>query len=119
MIARNEPRVSLWADTADARPKFGAARKGLGHLEAVEQVKDWTRVRFALRADEVVLVTESASTLPGCPPLETDVAFRTADGTRHHFKLFKRVEDVVADDLPPAWMKAALAASGGFGCECC
>lgn len=111
--------MSLWADTGDARPKFGAARKGLGHLEAVERVKDWTRERFALGENEVVVVVESASALPGCPPLETGVAFRTADGTRHHFKLFKPVEAVVAADLPQAWMKAALAASDGFGCECC
>jgi hypothetical protein len=47
------------------------------------------------------------------------VAFRTCDATRHHFKVFKRVEEVVEGDLPPSWMKAALAASAGFGCECC
>jgi hypothetical protein len=111
--------VSLWTDTGNARPRFGAARNGPGHLEAVEQVKEWTRGRFALREDEVVLVAESASSLPGYPPVETGVAFRTTDGTRHHFKLFKGVEEVVEDDLPPAWMKAALAASDGFGCECC
>ena len=47
------------------------------------------------------------------------MAFRTQDDTRHHFKLFKRVEDLIEGDLPPAWMKTALAASDGFGCECC
>src|SRR6266404_4846617 len=25
--------------------------------------------------------------------------------TRHHFKVFKRVEEVVPDDLPPIWLK--------------
>ena len=111
--------MSLWADTGDAPRKFGAPRKGPGHLEAVERVKDWTRERFTLGEDEVVLVMESASALPGCPPLETGVAFRTVDGTRHHFTLFKPVEEVIAADLPPAWMRGALAASDGFGCECC
>jgi len=26
---------------------------------------------------------------------------------------------VVADDLPPAWLKPALVAIDGIGCECC
>jgi len=26
---------------------------------------------------------------------------------------------VVADDLPPAWLKNALVAIEGLGCECC
>ena len=111
--------MSLWADTASNRPRFGSAPKGPGHLEAVERVKEWTRVRFGLLEGDVVLVSEAASSLPGFPPLETGVAFRTSDGTRHHFKLFKRVEEVLEGDLPPAWMKTALAASDGFGCECC
>jgi hypothetical protein len=111
--------MSLWADTGESRPRFGSAAKGAGHLDAVERVKDWTRTRFGLAEADIVLVSESASSLPGFPPFETAVAFRTSDDTRHHFKLFKRVEEVVEGDLPPAWMKAALAASAGFGCECC
>jgi hypothetical protein len=39
--------------------------------------------------------------------------------TRHHFKVFKRVADVVPDDLPPAWLKNALIAVEGEGLECC
>jgi hypothetical protein len=46
------------------------------------------------------------------------VAFWTED-TRHHFKVFKPVEEVAADDLPPAWLKRALADTEGIGCECC
>jgi hypothetical protein len=111
--------VSLWADTGESRPRFGSAPKGPRHLDAVERVKEWARERFGLLEDDVVLVSESASSLPGFPPLETGVAFRTSDGTRHHFKVFKRVEEVAQGDLPPAWMKAALAAADGFGCECC
>jgi hypothetical protein len=47
------------------------------------------------------------------------VAFWTADGTRHYFKLFKPVHAVVADDLPYAWLMRSLAAVEGFGCDCC
>jgi hypothetical protein len=82
-------------------------------------VKEWTRVRFKLPQDAAILVTEVACALPGCPPLETVVAFWTETGTRHHFKVFKPVEDVVPDDLPPAWLKSALIAVEGDGLECC
>jgi hypothetical protein len=65
------------------------------------------------------MVTEVACGLPGCPPLETVVAFWTGTDTRHHFKVFKPVEDVVPDDLPPAWLRNALIAVEGEGLECC
>jgi len=88
-------------------------------LEAAESLKDWTRERFALLERETVLVTERDCALPGCPPRETVVAFWTADGTRHHFKVFKPMEDVAREDLPPAWLKDALALSEGIECACC
>ncbi len=53
------------------------------------------------------------------PPLETVVAFWSADETRHQFKLFKPVTEVVLDDLRPTWMKPALIAIEGAGFECC
>jgi nitrate reductase delta subunit len=111
--------MSLWADSRNPGAAFGSLRKGAAHLDAVERLKEWTRGRFTLAADEVILVSEIAPSLPGCPPLETLVAFWTADGTRHHFKVFKRMEEVAEDDLPPAWLKGALAASEGIACACC
>jgi hypothetical protein len=109
--------MSLWADPANARAGLAALRGGPGHLAAVERVKDWTRSRFALGEAGTVLLQESAGTLPGFPPRETLVAFWTADGERHHFKVFKPVEEVVDDDVPPSWMKDSLA--GDIACECC
>jgi nitrate reductase delta subunit len=47
------------------------------------------------------------------------VAFWTENETRHQFKLFKPMADVVLDDLPPTWMKPALVAIEGVGFECC
>jgi nitrate reductase delta subunit len=82
-------------------------------------VKAWTRVRFKLPDEATLLVAELACALPGCPPIETVVAFWTDTDKRHHFKIFKPVAEVVADDLPPAWLKHALAVPEGGDCECC
>jgi hypothetical protein len=99
-------------------PNIGFRRKPPGHAAAADRVRAWTRERFALPADAVVMVAEVSCAVPGCPPIDTMVAFWTED-TRHHFKVFKPVEEVAADDLPPAWLKRALADTEGIGCECC
>ena len=111
--------MTLWADASRADAAFGAPHKGIGHLEAVERMKDATRARFALREDDTVLVAEGVPTLPGFPAHETKVVFWTADGTRHHFKVFKPVEEVADTDLPPAWMRESLTAAEGIECPCC
>jgi hypothetical protein len=97
----------------------GRSRKGAAHLEAVECVKEWTRRRFALAAEEIVVLTELATRLPGFPPLQTAVTFWTRDNIRHHFTVFKAVEEVAEGDLPPAWLKDSIALSGGIDCPCC
>ena len=97
---------------------FGAAKKSASHFAALDRVTQWTRARFKLQAEDAILVAEVACAVPGCPPLETVVAFWTADATRHHFKLFKQVEEVVADDLPYTWLMKSLAATDGFD-DCC
>jgi hypothetical protein len=111
--------MSLWSGQDPNTRGPGGARKGEPHLACVERLKDWTRERFVLVPQETVLVTESPTTLPGHPPTQTLVAFWTLDGTRHHFKVFKPVEEVVEDDLPPPWLKASLAYSEGMSCPCC
>jgi len=89
------------------------------HMAALDRVRAWTRERFTLAEDAAILVSEVSCALPGCPPRETVVAFWTEDEQRHQFKLFKPVTEVVVDDLPPAWLKSALIAIEGLGCECC
>jgi hypothetical protein len=96
----------------------GFAKKSPEHLAALERVREWTRERFALADDTAILVVEVACPLPGCPPLETVVAF-WSDEKRHHFKVFKPVAEVVPDDLPVAWLKSALVVPDGADCECC
>jgi hypothetical protein len=89
------------------------------HLQAIDRVKAWTRERFKLAPDAAIMVAEVSCSLPGCPPLETVVAFWTGSEQRHQFKLFKPVTEVALDDLPPTWMKNALVATEGEGYECC
>jgi hypothetical protein len=120
---------------------LGSFKKSPEHLEALDRVKEWTRECFTLSQDTVILISEIACSLPGCPPLETVVAFWTEgdkrravhslrspqevhsrpqeEHRRHHFKIFKPVEEVVNDDLPFYWMIDALVVPDGIGCECC
>jgi hypothetical protein len=86
---------------------------------AVERIKAWTRERFRLPEEAAILVSEVSCLLPGCPPLETIVAFWSDQDTRHHFKVFKPLGEVVLDDVPPSWMKNALIAEEGASLECC
>ncbi len=55
--------------------------------QAAETIRAWTRQRFGLGAQDDVFVSETASGLPGLPPLETIVSF-WSDEKRHHFKIF-------------------------------
>jgi hypothetical protein len=99
--------------------RIGAFKNDPAAHDALERVQAWTRTRFALPEDSTVLVTELACSIPGCPPLETMVAFWTEDAQRRHFKVFKPVEDVQSDDLPPIWLKDALCAEPGDDFACC
>ncbi len=89
------------------------------HFEALGCIRDWTRERFSLPQDAGILVTEVECKLPGCPPIETVVAFWTDPEKRYHFKMFKNAMEVTTDDIPFAWLKETLYTPDGFGCECC
>ena len=86
-------------------------------LQALERVREWVRERFEL-GDGAITVAEVACALPGCPPLETVIAFWSNE-RRHHYKVFKPVREVVEDDLPPRWFVGALAVPDDFECGCC
>jgi hypothetical protein len=101
-------------DAAGTRP-FGF-KKSAGHVQALALVRDWTRARFGLGDEVPVVVAEIACGLPGCPPLETVVAFWTAGDRRHQFRVFKAVEQVGEDDLPYAWLIESLVSSSDGGC---
>lgn len=88
-------------------------------LATTRKIKAWVKNRFSLADDETIMVNEVACELPGCPPIETVIAYWTSDGTRHHYKIFKPAAEVCENDLPPGWMKDALAVSDDFYCSCC
>ena len=99
-------------------------RESAAERAATERIKSWTKERFQLPQDAAVLVSELACGLPGCPPLETVVAFWTEETKtevtkRHQFKVFKPLDAVTLDDFPPAWMKGPLAVDDDTGFECC
>jgi hypothetical protein len=116
-----ENALQQWFFGPDASEpaKLGFAKQSPKRREALERVRQWTRERFKLADEATILVSELACAIPGCPPIETVVAFWTADAKRHHFKLFKPVAEVVYDDLPFAWLMDSLVLPEGFGCDCC
>jgi hypothetical protein len=93
------------------------SKKSPEYVAALDRVRDWVRERFQL-GDEAILVAEVACAVPGCPPIETVIAFWSEE-RRHHFKVFKPVAEVIADDLPPRWYMGALAVPDEFQCDCC
>jgi hypothetical protein len=95
----------------------GFSKKSPEHFAALDRVREWVRARYAL-GEAAILVAEVACAVPGCPPIETVIAF-WSDERRHHFKVFKPLAEVVEDDLPPSWYKAALAVPDDYQCECC
>ena len=88
----------------------------MDRANAASRVKAWTRSRFG---DVTVLVTELESAVPGFPPLHTVVAFWNAEREHFHFKVFRPLESVAEDDIPPAWYRDALRVSLGVDCGCC
>jgi len=98
---------------------LGFAHQDANHRQGLGRVAEQTCKRFTLGPDAVVLVSELACSLPGCPPLETVVVFWTRDGARCRFKIFKPVMQVTEEDLPYAWLMRSLAAPEGSGDDCC
>ena len=76
----------------------GMTKKGADRSAEQERVLGWTRERFKLDEDETIMVSELPCSDPGCPPVETHVVFWTQAG-RQHFKIFKPLAEVEADDL--------------------
>jgi hypothetical protein len=99
---------------------FGTAfrKKNPARLETVERIQGWTRERFKLPLEIPISVSELDCQIPGCPPLETAVSFWEGE-QRYHFKVFKRLEEIVEGDLPYSWMKEAIQVPEGWQCDCC
>lgn len=102
-----------------ASRRLGFRKTSSVNSVAKQTVEAWTRQRFALSDDCTVTVAELACKQPGCPPLETVVAFWTENGKRHRFKVLKPVIDVCESDLPPVWLKNSLVDYGDIDTYCC
>src|SRR5258708_1969605 len=107
----------LAASAAEGGVRLGP-KEGRNQAAAVRRGEEGKRECFNATADAAIHVSDTVCKLPGCPPLETAVVFWEGE-TRHHFKLFKPVEEVAYDNLPFTWMKESLIIPDGFGCECC
>lgn len=102
-----------------ARPAMLRSEKNKPeHVAALDRVRGWTRERFRLDDDDAILVAQVACAVPGCPPIETVIAFWSEE-RRHHFKVFKPVAEVVLDDLPVWWLKRTLVVPEDWECGCC
>ena len=88
-----------------------------GVLDAIASIQGWTRRRFKLDPTAAVLVSEVACRIQGCPPLETVIAFWTADDSRHQFRLLKPLGDVRYDDI--GWLFGTPTAHDPNTFSCC
>lgn len=95
---------------------FGNVRR---RIAAQTRVEAWTRARFGAGAAGGVMAAEIACVVPGCPPVETVVAFQDGDGVRYRFKVFKPIEELCEEDIPFAWLRPALLDEEELGLACC
>lgn len=98
---------------------FQSFQKSASERRAIARVSDWTRARFSLPDGATVMVAEINCQVPGCPPIETVIAFWSDPETRYRIKIFKPVADVTEDDLPVSWLLPALLDEDDLGCDCC
>lgn len=98
---------------------FKPFQQQMAQPSATERIKTWVRERFDLPSDAVIMVAEIQCQVPGCPPVETGIAFWDQKGTRYRIKIFKPEREVTADDLPVKWLLPALEDYGDLGCDCC
>ncbi|HWL59010.1 MAG TPA: hypothetical protein VNQ78_20355 [Paracoccus sp. (in: a-proteobacteria)] len=89
-------------------------RPGAGAIAAA-QVEAMVRERFALAETVVMVVAELSCQTPGCPPVETAIAFWDEAGQPYRIRIFKPVAEVTEDDLPPRWLLPGLI-DEGEGC---
>jgi hypothetical protein len=86
---------------------------------SIASVADAARRRFRLAKGYPVRVEQLHATEPGFPPFETRITFWTGNSDEHRYRVFKEVDEVSPDDLPPWWMKDALIVEEFPFCDCC
>lgn len=92
--------------------RFGSSRAAAADLVRVE---DLVRDRFAVAAEDLVLVSEDRGAKPGYPDHETNLVFWKGS-SRYRIKLFKRLAEVDATDLPVRWLLPVYEDNGDNDC---
>ena len=67
-------------------------------------------------ADQIVLVSEEASGVPGFPARDTTVRFWTDRDTRYRLRIFKPAAEISETDLPVIWLLPSLIDDGDPDC---
>ena len=93
-------------------------RSRKAHHAEVSRLENLIMNQFRLKNSTIVLVEEHWPVEPGFPPRMTVLSFWLND-IRHGVTIFKRLEDVNKNDLPPLWMRDRLEAFEPMGCSCC
>jgi len=96
---------------------IGRLRGDLDQGPALENVRGWIRARFGLDEDNAILVAELKCVIPGCPPIETALAFWTSHDVRHQFKILKPLSEVLPSDI--AWLIGDLGEEETNYWDCC
>jgi hypothetical protein len=86
------------------------------NLAAIDRIEGWTRARFGVPEDQIVLVSEEASGVAGFPGLDVVVRFWMSREARYRFRIFKSAREVVEADLPVAWLLPGLIDDGDPDC---
>ncbi|MEM1073163.1 MAG: hypothetical protein AAF665_16990 [Pseudomonadota bacterium] len=66
---------------------------------AIERVKEMFAEVFELPEETFLSVAELRCHEPGCPPIETVVTARSTDGMVNDWRVHKRINDVVLEDV--------------------
>ena len=82
--------------------------------EAASRIKAWTRGRFG-----DVICDGARKRYARLPAAAHRGRVLSPERKHYHFKVFKPLEQVTEDDMPPAWYKDALAVTPGVDCGCC
>nr|TFG54187.1 MAG: hypothetical protein E4H34_02870 [Hyphomicrobiales bacterium] len=96
---------------------IGPQRKDREQSQALDNVREWIRARFGLGKENAILVAELQCVIPGCPPLETALAFWTSEDVRRQFKILKPLGEVSATDI--AWLIGDLGEQETNYWDCC
>jgi len=71
-------------------------------LPVLRQVRNWASEVWQVGENDAVMVTELTCTEPGCPPLETCIAWLKSDGQSLKVTVHKPLHEVTQEDVHQA-----------------